>query len=437
LFLSGSSRSSFFNNLHALLINRQQVLFKTAAEFLKRNAQGEHDNDSVGMLFGSYLLDLVVQAAVSPIVGIVFAGTMGLAFKIMDFRQHPMLEMSLYVLPIYIPFILSEVLDLSGMITIFFTGIFARRYMEPNVSSSTREYSLALFQLLSFLAETCIFLELGLSVFGLHKSFYFPFIGWAFVAALLGRALSVYPLSTLFNFSLTRPVSVCGTDACATNVDDDITTAAASNYYNNGNKSSDSPNKTSMFVMDDDLKAAMDYKDSTTTAAAATAAVADGDAKSSDIEENIAQTSTSTPFFSIFKMNNGVDMMVTPHTGNEINNNAGAAAVGAAAPYVITDYVAANVAFAPTTTEDGDNASIASSSKVAYLGGDEFGGEECEGGSVATNTTSTSLLISPRETPLRKRDKIIPIRFQHVLWFAGLRGAVAYACAREFPDVYG
>ena len=23
------------------------------------------------------------------------------------------------------------------------------------------------------------------------------------------------------------------------------------------------------------------------------------------------------------------------------------------------------------------------------------------------------------------------------MWFAGLRGAVAYACAREFPDVYG
>ena len=25
----------------------------------------------------------------------------------------------------------------------------------------------------------------------------------------------------------------------------------------------------------------------------------------------------------------------------------------------------------------------------------------------------------------------------HVLWFTGLRGAVAYACARDFPDKYG
>ena len=25
----------------------------------------------------------------------------------------------------------------------------------------------------------------------------------------------------------------------------------------------------------------------------------------------------------------------------------------------------------------------------------------------------------------------------HMLWYAGLRGAVAYACAREFPNVYG
>ena len=84
------------------------------------------------------------------------------------------------------------------MITIFFTGISAKRYMEPNVSAETKSHAETLFRLLSLLAETCIFIELGLSVFGLSPNFEWSFIGLAFVAALLGRALSVYPLSYYF-----------------------------------------------------------------------------------------------------------------------------------------------------------------------------------------------------------------------------------------------
>jgi hypothetical protein len=47
--------------------------------------------------------------------------------------------------------------------------------------------------------------------------------------------------------------------------------------------------------------------------------------------------------------------------------------------------------------------------------------------------TSSYLRDLPRrrETTARKRDQIIPLKFMHILWFAGLRGAVTYAVGVE------
>jgi NhaP-type Na+/H+ or K+/H+ antiporter len=321
------------------------VLFKTLADFLTKNSQGVNEGESLGLLIGKYLLDLCIQTIVSPILGLVFASLMGLAFKYCDFREHRLLELSLYILPVYIPFILSEILDLSGMITIFFTGIFARRYMEPNVSAPTREYSGILFQLFSFLAEICIFLELGLSVFGLHKSYYFQFISWAFMAALLGRALSVYPLSIIFNFSLTRPVTNISPLSCV----DPTTTTTAVDDDTNITNSRRTTSSTVYFDMDDD---------------------------------GIVDTST-----------------------NNHNNNINIPSPSSTDPNSTTP---------PPTTATNTAKTLPQSKKG---GGDGY--------------------LLRRETPVRKQDKIIPTKFMHLLWFAGLRGAVAYACAREFPDVYG
>ena len=56
---------------------------------------------------------------------------------------------------------------------------------------------------------------------------------------------------------------------------------------------------------------------------------------------------------------------------------------------------------------------------------------EVDGSSVGTG------IMRQRHTPDESLDKIIPSKFMHFLWFAGLRGAVAYACARDFPNVHG
>jgi sodium/hydrogen exchanger 8 len=257
------------------------------AEFLVQDEFG--NAGSMIRSIAKYMLSLLIQAVGSPILGIVFSFLMGIAFKHGDFREHKLLELSLYILPMYVPFILSEVCCLSGMITIFFTGISAKRYMEPNVSDATKEHSKVIFRLFAFLAETCIFLELGLSVFGLSGSFQWKFIGFAFCAALLGRALSVYPLSLLYNLSLTKPVSCNGLLCGDTSID------------------------TLQSIQD-------------------------------SIQKKVYSSNSSA------------------------------------------------------------------------------------GGSSWT---------SRRETPERKRDKTIPVNFMHMLWFVGLRGAVAYACACHFPDIYG
>lgn len=274
------------------------VLFKSLSTFLIEDAFGDSSTwYTAGFRFVAHL---TVQACLSPLLGMMFAFFMGFAFKLVDLRHHGMLELSLYIMPMYIPFILSESLELSGMITIFFTGIFAKRYMEPNVSESTKVHSEMLFKLLAFLAETCIFLELGLSVFGLSGKFEWQFIGWALVAALAGRAASVYPLAALYNFSLMRVVK--------------------------------------------------GYPTTTTT------------------------TTTS----------------VADHNMTPTNNS---------------------IATAKTA-------------------------ESCVEDALTMDQLGSSWYIH-RETPQRRLDKRISVNFMHMLTFAGLRGAVAYACARDFPNLYG
>uniref|UniRef100_A0A7S4EK88 Sodium/hydrogen exchanger 8 n=1 Tax=Pseudo-nitzschia australis TaxID=44445 RepID=A0A7S4EK88_9STRA len=362
------------------------VLFKTLSDFLRQNAMNSNDvgdnNADIYKNIGKYLLDLLVQCVVSPILGLIFTSLMGLAFKHGKMRGHMILELSLYVLPVYMPFMLAELLELSGMITIFFSGIFARRYMEPNVSEETREHALILFRLLAFLAELCIFLELGLSVSGMHKGhFSLPFVSWAFVAALLGRAVGVYPLSALYNLSLTRSV---------------ISAARARTIAVEIMAKGKCTTCTEIESCEENARSNMD------------------ESKCKSKEENII-LDVETP-----KDNNNPSINyihMDEDTKGEIK---------------IRNHDDIMTATAPTSpgreSETSTAGELTSSSNISPADLNARTKSYCK---------LMPAVVSKRETPQRKRDKIIPVKFMHLLWFAGLRGAVAYACAREFPDVYG
>jgi NhaP-type Na+/H+ or K+/H+ antiporter len=263
-----------------------------------------------------FFLSFTYEAIGSPILGILTAFCSARIFKYVDLREHKVLELSLFLLLMYTPFIIAEKIHLSGIVTIFFTGMSARRYCAPNVSSETQKSSKAIFRLTAFLAETCIFLELGLSLSGLSGGFHWGFILWAFVATMVGRAVAIYPISFYYNWSLGENVCVA-TQHC----------------------------HADMVIVDIDAITNALYNDNKTTEGTA------GDESDSSPDDLTIESSSSR---------------VSSSSAN------------ASSPWSIR-----------------------------------------------------------RQTPEKRKDKEIPIKFMHVLWFSGLRGAVAYACARRFPDVNG
>ena len=156
----------------------------------------------IGM--GEFMFGFLYDSIGSPTLGLLCGCVAALLFKHVDMRDNRLLELSVYMLIMYVPFLLAEVLKLSGIVTILFTGMTARAYVVPNLSEATADSAEILFRLFAHLAETSIFLELGMSVFGLRGSFQGLFTLWSLLFCFIGRALHVYPITFFYNLRLQR-----------------------------------------------------------------------------------------------------------------------------------------------------------------------------------------------------------------------------------------
>jgi NhaP-type Na+/H+ or K+/H+ antiporter len=176
------------------------VLFQEFAKLLVP----ESDQKSVSELAVNFVMNFAWLSLISPILGIVCGVALALLFKHVDMRETVLLELALYVFVLFVPYLLGQLLGLSGIVVILFTGMAARAYVVPNLSEVTAVNADLIFRLLAYLAETAIFLQLGLSVFGLSGSLHVVFVGWALVACLIGRACNIYPLVALHNWTIQR-----------------------------------------------------------------------------------------------------------------------------------------------------------------------------------------------------------------------------------------
>ncbi|GKV07542.1 hypothetical protein SLEP1_g19301 [Rubroshorea leprosula] len=122
-------------------------------------------------------------------------------------------EVALMILMAYLSYIMAELFYLSGILTVFFCGIVMSHYTWHNVTESSRVTAKHAFATLSFVAETFIFLYVGMDALDIEK--------WRFVSdspgtsvavsgvllalVMVGRAAFVFPLSLLSNLAKKSP----------------------------------------------------------------------------------------------------------------------------------------------------------------------------------------------------------------------------------------
>jgi len=167
------------------------VLFHTFEKFI---GEASFSSAAAGIAFA----DFIFIFSGSTMIGFVFGCVASLIFKHIRLRDEPMMELSFFILFSYLPFVAGELMYMSGIVAILFTGLTMKHYTYLNLSDKVRDMSNDFVRLLASLAETVVFIDLGTSVWNFHEA-NAGFVIWSVLLCLLSRALHVYPISWLLN----------------------------------------------------------------------------------------------------------------------------------------------------------------------------------------------------------------------------------------------
>ncbi|KAJ6319783.1 hypothetical protein OIU78_015235 [Salix suchowensis] len=157
-------------------------------------------------LLGNFLYLFGASTALGIAVGLISA----YVIKKLYFGRHSTdREVALMILMAYLSYIMAELFDLSGILTVFFCGILMSHYTWHNVTESSRVTTKHAFATMSLISEIFIFLYVGMDALDIEK--------WTIVSkspgksigvssillglVLVGRAASIFPLSFISNLT--------------------------------------------------------------------------------------------------------------------------------------------------------------------------------------------------------------------------------------------
>lgn len=164
------------------------TLFKTTSKFVG------YDIGAADVFIA--IIDFFIIFLGSAVIGYLFGLLSAWLFKTVDLSRYRLVLVSVFVANVYVPFLFAETMQLSGVVAILFTAITTRRYVSQNIPAEAKRAAAFVFELLAFMAETSVFLFLGLSVFSSAASggYNAGTIIFTWIFCQMGRAMHVYPL---------------------------------------------------------------------------------------------------------------------------------------------------------------------------------------------------------------------------------------------------
>jgi sodium/hydrogen exchanger-like protein 6/7 len=171
------------------------VLFSSLNNF---NMNKSEMSDS---LFTDILGNFLVVFFGSTALGIALALLTSLTTKYSSIHKYPHIESCIVTLAAYAAYLFSQIIEMSGIVTLLFCGVTMKHYTFSNLSLSGRKTVKSMCRVMSNLCEIFIFIFLGITIFTKQRTvFNWGFIIFTFISILLGRALGVFPISWLINF---------------------------------------------------------------------------------------------------------------------------------------------------------------------------------------------------------------------------------------------
>lgn len=174
------------------------VLFRA----VQRVDSSAWDAGNYAGIVGSFVYLFVASTALGVLVGL----TSAFLIKVLYLGRHSTdREIALMVLMAYLSYLVSELCELSGILTVFFCGVVMSHYTWHNITESSRVTTKHTFATMSFLAETFIFVYVGMDTLDTEKwsksstREALALFWMLLLLTVVSRALFVFPLCALIN----------------------------------------------------------------------------------------------------------------------------------------------------------------------------------------------------------------------------------------------